>query len=320
MTGTPSVAVVVTTHNRRAWLERCVASVLAQQAVELQIVIVDDGSTDDTGEWLRTIDDPRVTAISLPDTRGASGARNQGLAATRREYVMFLDDDDWLERGALRTLSDELSSHPAAVAAVGARRVWFTAESYARRDSHPHIRRVRDVMADLLVNWSSVPGQNLFRTDLVREIGGFDTSVVQCEDRDLALRLAALGPFVLCPEIVMTYRMHPGQTRPANLRELREIVARKAIDKLPRRRRYRGIQLRRTTWLLDEAEVELSSGRVSVGVARLLLAVMNTPTIFLSPLVGPWTVRRMCGRLARRFLPRRRPASASATTGAGSRR
>ena len=146
-----------------------------------------------------------------------------------------------------------------------------------------------------------MPGQNLFRTELVRRIGGFDTSVVQCEDRDLSLRLAAIGPSVLRPEIVMTYRMHPGQTRPANLRELREVVARKAILELPPERRRYAMQLRRTTWLLDEAEAELATGRFAVGFARALLAVLNTPAIFLSPLVGPWTARRLGGRLARRL-------------------
>lgn len=305
MTIEPEVTVVVPTYNRPDWLERCVASVLDQRDVELQLVIVDDASTDDTPRRLRTIDDRRVTAISLPQNAGLSTARNRGLADARGRFVMFLDDDDWLEQGGLRALCNGLESHPIAVAAVGARRVWFTTESYQRRDSHPRTRRVRDVTDDLLLNWSAVPGQNLFRTELVRQIGGFDASVVQCEDRDLSLRLAVLGPYVLCPETVMTYRVHPGQTRPANLRALREIVARKAIGELPERRQRHATQLRRTTLLLDEAEVELTTGRVSAGVLRVLLAVINTPTAFLSPLIGPWTVRRMGGRLARRFFPPR---------------
>ena len=100
----------------------------------------------------------------------------------------------------------------------------------------------------------------------------------------------------------MTYRVHPGQTRPANLRELRELVARRGH---PRASAVSGsdtrCSLRRTTWLLDEAEAEFATGSVAVGVARALLAVLNTPAIFLSPLVGPWTVRRLGGRLARRF-------------------
>lgn len=293
---------VLTTHNRRVWLERCVDSVYRQHDVSFELVVVDDASADGTMEWLRTIDDPRVSVIRLPQQSGLSAARNRGLAEARGQFVMFLDDDDWLERGALRKLSAGLAAHPEAVAAVGARRVWFTTEDYARRDSHPHVPRLRNIVDDLLVDWSAVSGQNLYRTALVRRIGGYDPSVVQCEDRDLWLRLAVLGPVVLRPEIVMTYRYHPGQTtRPANLRQLREKVARTAIQTLPAARRPYALRLRRTTWLLDEAEDAFTTGRVSSGVVHALRAVANTPAIFLSPLVGPWTLRRLGGRLARRF-------------------
>jgi hypothetical protein len=85
------------------------------------------------------------------------------------------------------------------------------------------------------------------------------------------------------------------------------LVARRAIRKLPEQRQRHAMRLRRTTWLLDEAEAELASGSVAVGVARALLAVLNTPAIFLSPLVGPWTARRLGGRLARRFQGEARP-------------
>jgi len=71
-------------------------------------------------------------------------------------------------------LSAGLEAHPEAVAAVGARRAWFMTEGYSRRDSHPHVPRLRDIVDDLLVDWSAVSGQNLYRTELVRRIGGFD--------------------------------------------------------------------------------------------------------------------------------------------------
>ena len=298
---TPEITVVLNTHNRRAFLERCVDSVLAQQGVSFELVIVDDASTDGTMEWLRTIGDPRVSVIGLPKQPGLSAARNHGFAVARGRFVMFLDDDDWLERGALHTLRAGLASHPEAVAAVGARRAWFTTEGYARRDSHPHIPRLRNIVDDLLLDWSAVSGQALYRTALVRRIGGFDLSVGRCQDRDLWSRLAVLGPVVLRPEVVMTYRYHPGQIRLPNIRELREEVARKAIEALPPARQPYAVRLRRTTWLLDEAEVAFTTGRVSAGVVHALRAVANTPRAFVSPLIGPWTVRRLGGRLARRF-------------------
>ena len=185
---------MVTTRNRRVWLQRCVDSVCLQEGVSLEVVIVDDASTDGTAGWLEALDEPHLTVLRLAERAGVAAARNRGLAAARGGFVMFLDDDDWLEPGALRVLASGLAAHPEAVAAVGARRVWFTAEGYARRDSHPHIPRVRHIVRELLVDWSAVSGQNLYRTALIRQIGGYDPSVLQVEDRDLWLRLAALGP------------------------------------------------------------------------------------------------------------------------------
>jgi glycosyltransferase involved in cell wall biosynthesis len=302
VTTAPEVTVVVTTLNRRGWLERCVESVLGQDGVTFELVIVDDGSTDATEAYLNTLDDPRASVIRHAAPSGPHAARNSGLAAATGGLVMFLDDDDWLERGALQALHEGLDEHPETVAAIGARRVWFTTEGYARRDSHPHITRIRNVLDDLLAGWSTISGQNLYRTALVRHVGGFDTSLEQAEDRDLWLRIAVLGPVVLRPEVVTTYRVHPGQSRLPHIRDLREDVALKAIRALPPDEQPRALRIRRTTRLLDEAEIALTNGRVSSGVADTLRAVANTPTLFLSPLVGPWTVRRLAGRLARRFV------------------
>ena len=233
----PQVTVVVATHDRRDWLERCVASVLAQDGVSLQLVIVDDASTDDTSEWLGTLDDHRVIAISLRQNSGLSTVRNRGLAEARGRFVMFLDDDDWLERGALRTLSEALARHPRAVAAVGARRVWFTTEGYARRDSHPHVPGCRTSPTISSSTGRRCPARI---SSAPSSCAGSAASTVccPCEDRDLSLRLAA-GPFGAPPRDRDDVSVHPGQTRPANLRELREVVARRAILDFRRARRLR---------------------------------------------------------------------------------
>jgi len=313
MTEAADVTVVVTTLNRRAFLERCIDSIREQEGVSLELVIVDDGSTDDTRSYLATLDDPRIRVIHRTEPSGMARAKNIGLDDAVGAAIMFLDDDDWLERGALQTLVSGLRDTPEAIAAIGARRVWFTTEGYARRDSHPHVVRVRHVLPDLLAGWSTVSGQNLYRTALLRHVGGFDPSIRQVDDRDLWLRLAVLGPVVLRPETATTYRVHPGQSvRPADIRELREQVARRAIAALPPGRRSYALRLRRTTRLLDRADDELTRGRVMLGPWYALLAVANTPRIFLSPLIGPWTARRLAGRLARR-IQRRLTAARSNT-------
>src|SRR5262249_17953564 len=155
----------------------------------------------------------------------------------------------------------------------------FTEEDYRRRDSHPHLLRVKDVFDDLLLGWSAVSGQSLYRTEAIRRIGGYDPSCEPCEDRDLLLRVARLGPALLCPGPVMTSRSHPGQFRPPNLRHFREAVARRAIRSLPSSRQADARRLRRTTALLDRAEDELTRGSVPTGLGWAGLAVVNTTGI-----------------------------------------
>ena len=301
-TGTdPEVTVVICTHNRQTWLERCIESVLRQKGVSWEMVIVDDASTDGTREWLQARKELRARIVHLPVSSERSTGRNRGLAEAYGGYVMFLDDDDWLWPGALRVLKAALDSHPGAVAAVGARWVWFMEEDYRRRDAHPRSPRICDIFDELLFGWSAVSGQNLYRTELVRKVGGYDTSMVCCEDRDLWFRLAVLGNVVLRPEIVMTYRVHPHQRRPSNIRQIRERVAQRAIRALPAGKRQHALLLRRSTWFLDRAEDELSAGRFSSGLLYSLRAVANTPAIFSSPLIGEWVFRRLAGRVARRF-------------------
>ena len=269
------------------------------------MVIVDDASTDGTREWLQSMKEPRTRIIHLPVSSERSTARNRGLAEAHGKYVMFLDDDDWLWPDALLVLKAALDSHPEASAAIGARWVWYMTEDYGRRDAHPRITRIRNIFEELLLGWSAVSGQNLYRTSLVREIGGYDASMECCEDRDLWLRLAVKGNVVLCSETVMTYRVHPHQWRPSNIRQIRERVAQRAIRALPTGKQRHALLLRRSTWFLDRAEDELSAGRLSAGLLFALRAVTNTPVIFLSPLIGEWVLRRLSGRIARRlFRPR----------------
>jgi glycosyltransferase involved in cell wall biosynthesis len=302
----PDVSVVVCTRNRRAWLEQCVRSVLSQEGVTWELLLVDDASTDGTREWLQGLKDPAVRVFLLEERSLRARAANLALADARGKYVMFLDDDDWLWAGALRVLVAGLDSHPDAVAAVGGRSVWFVEEDYERRDAHPRRPRVRDVFREVLFGWSAVSGQNLYRTSVVNQVGGYSDGLSPCDDRDLWLRVAALGKVVLRPETVMTYRVHSAQWRPANLRQVRERVARQAIRRMPAQKRRQGLLLRRSNALLDRAEDALSDGRYGAGLVAAVQAVATAPAIYRSPLIGEWVLRRLAGRVARRWFPARR--------------
>jgi glycosyltransferase involved in cell wall biosynthesis len=297
----PAVSVVITTRNRRTLLQRSVESALAQRGPSFELVIVDDNSTDGTPAYLAQLNDPAIRAVTAPSNVGNGAACNLGLANVRAPLVMFLDDDDWLWPNALATLTSALQQNANAVAAVGARWDWFTLENYERRDAHPRLPRTVMVFDALLFGWSAVSGQVVFRTNVLRDLGGFRGDLPRCQDRDLWQRVARRGPVALRPEITMTYRWHPGQNQLSTIRQLREHVARSAIRTLPRRERRRALQIRKSRWWFDAAQDALSDGRYGDAVVAAARSVAASPATFTSPLVWPLFVRRLAGRLWHRL-------------------
>jgi len=89
-----AVTVVVPTRDRRALLERSLGTVLDQTGVDLAVLVVDDGSNDDTAEWAARVDDSRVSAVSHATPLGVAAARNTGIERAATPWIAFLDDDD----------------------------------------------------------------------------------------------------------------------------------------------------------------------------------------------------------------------------------
>ena len=222
----PEVTVVITTLDRRDYLREAVASVRAQAAVIHELIVVDNGSADGTGDWLAAQDDLLALHAgrdqTLTRSSNISVARNAGLARANGAYVWFLDDDDRLRPGALATLARALDEHPAAVAAVGAR-TRFGDGVVGGRIAHPLRRVVGDLGPELLLSWGWIPSQALCRAATLRQVGGWREDVPHSEDLDMWARIGSLGPVVLEPATVVEYRVHRAQSRlrdPAALRDL----------------------------------------------------------------------------------------------------
>ena len=101
----------------------------------------------------------------------------------------------------------------------------------------------------------------------------------------------------------MTDRLHPGQSRPLDIRQTRERVGRWAIRSMPAVRRRQGLLLRNSNALTDRAEDALTEGRRDAGLLAADRAVATVSSIFGSPLVGEWVFRRLAGRATRRLFP-----------------
>ena len=303
MSHPPDVTIIIPTHNRRALLHECLESLRRQEGVSWEAIVVDDASTDETWPWLQQLNDPRVTALHQEESQRQAVARNRAVPLARGRFLLFLDDDDQLTPRALALMSAALDAAPQAVAAVGAREDWFTAQGYRRRDVHPRVTRVRDVTDALLAGWSAIPSQTLFRAAVVRAVDGYHSDIVPCDDRDFMHRVTQHGPVVLCPETVVIYRITPSQWRPPNIRRLRDTVARRAIRELPRSSWRRALRIRRMVRLVDDAEDQCTTGSPLRALGPLVQALYLAPTVLLSPMIGPWVARRLAGRLARRVIP-----------------
>lgn len=106
----PSLTVVVPVYNVAPYLDECLDSILTQHADALEVIAVDDASTDASPKILRTYadSDPRLRIITLPDNRGLAYARNVGLDAAHGDHVLFVDSDDWLADGTLAAVEARL--------------------------------------------------------------------------------------------------------------------------------------------------------------------------------------------------------------------
>jgi len=200
------ISVVLPTYNREHTLKRAIVSVLRQSYTNLELIVVDDGSTDDTPALVKSIDDARVRYLRLPENRGACAARNIGIHAARGPWVAFQDsDDEWLT-GKLDAQLNSLMKHPNATVLFGSR-IRFSPEGI-RQKPPAHWRFDRDQLLAQLLRRSPMGTQAMIiLRDALIKVGGFNENLRVMEEGELALRLLlARYRFDYCPHpLVFSY-------------------------------------------------------------------------------------------------------------------
>jgi glycosyltransferase involved in cell wall biosynthesis len=185
----PEISVIIPTYNRSEFLREAIASVLAQTYRDFELIVVDDGSEDDTAAVVREF--AGVRYVFQPN-RGVSAARNRGVALTSGSLLAFLDSDDLWQPRKLERQVAFLSAYPHA-------RICQTEELWLRHGVrvNPHVKHRKtggDIFAPSLSLCLVNPSAVMLRRELFEQVGGFDESLPACEDYDLWLRIAVQEP------------------------------------------------------------------------------------------------------------------------------
>ena len=205
----PEITVVVPTHNRRDLLQLTLRTVLGQRDVELEVVVVDDGSTDDTADVVAGLGDPRLRLVRHDTAQGVSAARNRGIAEASGQWVAFVDDDDLWAPDKLARQLEAAHDTGRAWAYAGAVKV----DAAQRLNGGRPPPEPEELMARI-TRWNPMPGgcSNVIASStLLRRAGQFDRQLVNLADWDLWIRMARVGgrPAMVSSPLV-GYRQHAG--------------------------------------------------------------------------------------------------------------
>ena len=224
----PLVSVIIPTYNRAAMVGKAIESVLTQDFTDFELIVVDDGSTDDTFRVLDQYGDRM--AVLRQSNKGVSAARNRGIASARGELIAFIDSDDlWLPAKLTRQVAF-FEDHPDAL-------INQTEEIWIRngRRVNPK-KRHRKLSGDIFIPSLELclvsPSAVMMRKSLLDEVGHFDEALPACEDYDLWLRISYRYPvYLIDTPLIIKQGGHEDQlSRATGLDRYRVASLKKLID------------------------------------------------------------------------------------------
>ncbi len=199
----PTVSVIVPTFNRASVLPRAIESVLNQTYDDFELIIVDDASTDDTESVVTNFDRDEINYIKLQENKGANAARNRGIHEAHGEFISFLDSDDEYLPHRLETSVNVLKQSSDSIVGV------FHSYEYVQDGEIQNISHVPKKKVELkdLISENLIGGLSctMFRSKVIKEIGGLDESLPSSQDYDLYLRIAQNYDIIGIPEILSKY-------------------------------------------------------------------------------------------------------------------
>lgn len=213
----PRVSIVLPLYNGAAFVAETLATVTAQTMQDAELLIVDDGSTDESAEIVARTCRASSSAILrsvrvLSQTnQGVAAARNAGIAAARAEWIAFLDQDDLWLPPKLAIQIAAVRQHPDAHWHYSAfTRFYADGRRIPKRDGcNDRLQTLRRLINGTLF---IPPATALVRATTCRAVGGFDSAIIPSDDWDFFLKLAERHAVVYTPACLVQFRSHPGST------------------------------------------------------------------------------------------------------------
>lgn len=204
----PLVSIIIPAYNATRTLEETVQSALAQTMSDFEIIIVDDGSSDNTLEFARAMKDERIRVLTQPNG-GVAAARNTGIRAAIGKYVALLDSDDlWMPRKLERNLEVLEADENVHAVQSGATFVNDALEVISVRHCFPSKNALLETL--LFQNLPANMSNLVIARHKFDEMGYFDTQLEILEEWDMAIKVARHCNLVSLKESLLLYRVHPG--------------------------------------------------------------------------------------------------------------
>lgn len=226
----PLVSIVIPVYNHATYVGQAVKSALAQTLAPLEVLVLDDGSTDGSAEVVEAIKDPKLRLVRL-EHAGAPAARNRGVAEAWGDFILWLDSDDVLEPGTIQAYAETLAEFPKAEVLHGKLTVTYPdltpMDTLLGRDWYG---RNHDLMRELVFTNPIANNGTMVAKACYGRVGGYDETFPRAHDYEFWTRLAPKAHFKYVRALVTRYRWHEtnitgGVTRPDRAHELRIVLA-----------------------------------------------------------------------------------------------
>ena len=293
----PLVSVVMPTYGHREYILRSLDSVFRQTFRDYEIIVINDGSPDDTATLLKPLAQAGRITYFEQTNQGQSTARNRGLAQARGRFIALLDDDDLWPEDKLEWQVNFLEQNPTVGVIAGvAQMIDEQGRLGERRDFHPSIT------FEFLFEKNPIftPGQTLIRADLLRSLGGFNPAIWGADDWDLWFRIIRRQEIVMQDRLALYYRMHPtnaskqvGRLLAGCCMVVKGHLKHAAPGRRWRLRRagYRRIYVSFGSALVAGARHEVKEGRLGSAWRELVALRAMGPGFFLDPAFCAWFLR-----------------------------